>query len=193
MRRQETLASKSEQSDEELMLAVVQQRSDALAALYDRYGGLALGLATRIVSDRGQAEDVVQEAFLTVWRQAGTFQQGRGAVRTWLLSIVHHRCIDLIRKRRSSPSEPFDIVKHDLPTSDAWSDVYAHLTGTQIRAALEQLPIEQRQAIELAYFGGLTQQEIAQRLDAPLGTVKGRMRLAMQKLKGLLDDLRPVS
>ena len=174
------------------MIAVVQQRSQALATLYDRYGGLALGLATRIVSDRGQAEDVVQEAFLTVWRQAGTFQQGRGAVRPWLLSIVHHRCIDLIRKRSSAPSEPFDIVKHDVPTSDTWTDVYAHLTQTQIRVALEQLPAEQRQAIELAYFGGLTQQEIALRLDAPLGTVKGRMRLAMQKLKGLLDDLRPV-
>ncbi len=181
----------TERSDEDLIAAVVAQRADALAALYDRYGGLALGLATRIVGDRGLAEDVVQEAFLTLWRQAGTFQQGRGAVRTWLLSIVHHRSIDVIRKRKSAPSEPFDVVKHDVATGDTWTDVYASLTQAQIREALGNLPAEQRQVIELAYFGGLTQQEIASRLSAPLGTVKGRMRLAMQKLKALLDELRP--
>lgn len=181
----------AERSDEDLIAAVVEQRAEALAALYDRYGGLALGLATHIVGDRAQAEDVVQEAFLTLWRQAGTFQQGRGAVRTWLLSIVHHRSIDVVRKRKSAPSEPFDVVKHDVATADTWSDVYASLTQVQIREALGQLPVEQRQAIELAYFGGLTQQEIATRLNAPLGTVKGRMRLAMHKLQALLDDLRP--
>jgi RNA polymerase sigma-70 factor (ECF subfamily) len=180
-------------TDEELIAAVVRQRSEALATLYDRYGGIALGLATRIIGDRGQAEDVVQEAFLTLWRQAGAFQQGRGAVHTWLLSIVHHRSIDVIRKRTSAPSEPFDIIKHDVATGDAWTDLYAHLTQTQIRDALQQLPDEQRQTIELAYFGGLTQQEIAYRLGAPLGTVKGRMRLALQKLKASLDDLRPLS
>jgi RNA polymerase sigma-70 factor, ECF subfamily len=181
----------ADQSDEELIVAVVQQRSEALAALYDRYGGLALGLATRITGDRGQAEDVVQESFLALWRQAGAFQEGRGAVRTWLLSIVHHRSIDVIRKRKSSAVETFDIVRHDVPADDAWGDVYAQLTQVQIREALHCLPAEQRQAIELAYFSGLSQQEIAQRLDTPLGTVKGRTRLAMQKLKGLLDDLRP--
>ena len=186
-------ARTADPSDEDLIVAVVQQRAEALATLYDRYGGLALGLATRIVGDRGQAEDIVQESFLTLWHQAGTFQQGRGAVRTWLLSIVHHRCIDLIRKRTSAPSEPFDIIKHDVATGDAWTDVYAHLTQTQIRDALQQLPDEQRQTIELAYFGGLTHQDIANRLATPLGTVKGRMRLALQKLKASLDDLGPVS
>jgi RNA polymerase sigma-70 factor, ECF subfamily len=185
--------STAERSDEELIGAVVQQRPEALATLYDRYGGIALGLATRIVGDRSQAEDVVQDAFLTLWRQASTFQQGRAAVRTWLLSIVHHRAIDVLRKRRAAPNEPFDILRHDVATEDTWSEVYAQLTQTQIRDALLRLPDEQREAIELAYFGGLTQQEIAFRLNTPLGTVKGRMRLALQKLKRSLDDLRPVS
>lgn len=180
-----------EQTDEDLIRAIVQQRSEALGALYDRYGGLALALATRILNDRGQAEDVVQEAFLTVWRQASTFQEGRGALRAWLLSIVHHRAIDVVRRRNSAPSEPFDVLKHDVASGDMWSDVYAGLTQAEIRDALQQLPAEQHQAIELAYFGGLTQQEIAVRLNAPLGTVKGRMRLAMRKLQTLLNDFRP--
>lgn len=184
-------APTADPADEDLIAAVVQQRSDALGTLYDRYGGLALGLATRIIGDRGQAEDVVQEAFLTLWRQAGTFKEGRGAVRTWLLSIVHHRAIDVIRKRNSTPSEPFDVMHHDVATGDTWTDVAAHITQSQIRAALQQLPEEQRQTIELAYFSGLTQHEIAVRQQTPIGTVKGRTRLAMQKLKGLLNDLRP--
>jgi hypothetical protein len=110
---------------------------------------------------------------------------------TWLLSIVHHRSIDVIRRRKSTTVETFDIVRHDIPAGEAWGDVYAQLTQVQVREALYCLPEEQRQAIELSYFSGLSQQEIAQRLNTPLGTVKGRTRLAMQKLKGLLDDLRP--
>ena len=148
---------------------------------------------TRLLSDRSLAEDVVQEVFLTVWRQADSFREQRGAVRPWLLTVVHHRAIDALRKRRPGANESLDLARHDLPTPDAWADVYAHLSQQQIREALLQLPPDQREAIELAYFSGLTQQEIAQRLQTPLGTIKGRMRLALQKLKTSLDDLRPQS
>lgn len=181
----------SERTDEELLRAMALRQPEALGLLYDRHGGLALALATRILGDRALAEDVVQEAFLVAWRQAAAYQPARGAVRTWLLSIVHHRAIDVIRRRRGVALEPFDLLKHDVPTDDLWRDVYADLQQAQIRAALQQLPPDQRQAIELAYFGGLTQQEIAQKLAAPLGTIKGRLRLGMGKLKALLDDLRP--
>lgn len=184
-------APAAERSDEELLLAVAGRQGEALAVLYDRYGGLALALAARIVADRAQAEDVVQDAFLTLWRQAGTFRPQRGVVRAWLLSIVHHRAIDVVRRRVTAASEPFDPLKHDVPEGDVWGEVSAGLTREQVLTALRQLPAEQREAIELAYFAGLTQQEIARRLDTPLGTVKGRLRLAMQKLQMLLIDLRP--
>lgn len=178
-------------SDEELIRAIVARKQEALGTLYDRYGGVALGLATRILGDRAGAEDVVQDAFLLLWRQAKTFQPTRGSLRTWLLSIVHHRSIDVLRSRSSARSEPFDLTRHDVASADTWTDVYAGLSREQIRHALLQLPAEQRATIELAFFAGLTQQEISTRLAAPLGTVKGRTRLGLQKLRGLLDDLRP--
>jgi RNA polymerase sigma-70 factor (ECF subfamily) len=180
-------------SDEQLLSAVASRGADALGELYDRYGGIALALAVRILGDRLLAEDVVQEAFLRLWRQAGTFQAHRGAVRPWLLSIVRHRAIDALRQRGSAKQESFDIAKHDLPGDDAWTDVYADLTHDQVRAALLELPAEQREAIELAYFCGLSQQDIADRLSLPLGTVKSRTRLGMRKLKTLLDDLHPLA
>ncbi len=185
----ETTSAKG--SDEQLIRAIAAQQQEALGTLYDRYGGIALGLAARILGDRTGAEDVVQDAFLLLWRQARTYQPTRGSLRTWLLSIVHHRSIDVLRSRASARSEPLDIARHDVASGDTWTDVYAGLSREQIKRALLHIPTEQRATIELAFFSGLTQQEISTRLEVPLGTVKGRMRLGLQKLRGLLDDLRP--
>jgi RNA polymerase sigma-70 factor (ECF subfamily) len=180
-----------QESDEGLLQAIAAQKPEALGTLYERYGGVALGLSARMLGDRAMAEDVVQEAFLLVWRRATTYQGDRGSVRTWLLSIVHHRSIDLLRSRGAARTEPLDLTRHDQARGDVWTDAYAQLSQEQIKRALGQLPMEQREAIELSFFAGLTQQQIAAKLEAPLGTVKGRIRLGLRKLKGLLDDLQP--
>jgi RNA polymerase sigma-70 factor (ECF subfamily) len=179
--------------DDEDVLASVQGRDDgALAELYDRYGRLAFGLAYRILGERGVAEDVVQEAFLAVWRRAGSYRAERGSVRAWLMSIVHNAAID--RRRGRFKREQSDVALDDLAfmlESDAeetFATVAEGIVAEQVRRALAGLPDEQRQAIELAYFGGLTQQEIAARTGTPLGTVKSRLRLGLHKLRGLLQD-----
>jgi len=156
--------------------------------LYDRYEKMAYSLALRITAEASAAEDVVQEAFLGAWRNASRYVAGRGSVKTWLLSIVHHRAIDAIRRRRPagelSDEDDSQPIGGTMP--DVWPQVAANLDRTAVQAALGALPDVQRVAIELAYFGGLTQTEIATRTGAPLGTVKSRMRLGLLALRRTL-------
>ena len=161
---------------------------DALEVLYDRYRTMAYSIALRITADAGLAEDVVQEAFLGAWRNAGRYVEGRGSVKTWLLSIVHHRAVDAIRRRRPTTELPEreDVPPPGLTLPDVWGDVAADLDRDAVQVALATLSTVQREAIELAYFGGLTQQEIALRTATPLGTVKSRMRLGLLALRRAL-------
>ena len=179
-------------SDEAVLLAIQRRDDAALAELYDRYGRLAFGLAYRVVGERGGAEDVVQEAFLSVWRHAARYRPERGGARSWLLAIVHNAAIDRRRGRfkRELSDVELDSVAFALETDaeDTFVVVAAGIRAEQVREALTALPLEQRQAIELAYFGGLTHQEIAERTGTPLGTVKSRMRLGLLKLRTLLAD-----
>lgn len=161
----------------------------ALEELYDRYKTMAYSIAYRITSDATLAEDVVQDAFLGAWRNAARYVEGRGSVKTWLLSIVHHRAIDAIRRRR--PTTELPEIDAGLPDAltlpDVWGEVSAHLDAASVREALVALSDVQREALELAYFGGLTQQEIAERTGTPLGTVKSRMRLGLLAMRRSLE------
>src|SRR5262245_10975419 len=163
----------------------------ALDGLYEHYGAMAYSIAYRITGDGAAAEDVVQEAFLGVWRNAARYVDARGSVRTWLLSIVHHRAIDAIRRRRPTSDLPESdaALPEQLTMPDTWSDVALRLDREAVVAALGTISDVQREAIELAYFGGLTQTEIAERTGVPLGTVKGRIRLGLQ---GLREALLPL-
>jgi RNA polymerase sigma-70 factor (ECF subfamily) len=163
---------------------------DALEELYDRYRIVAYSIAVRITADPTLAEDVLQEAFLGVWRNAGRYQAGRGSVKTWLLAIVHHRAIDAVRRRRPTDELPDGtaVPPAAFTVPDIWGEVAAGLDAETVRAALATLPDAQREAIELAYYGGLSQQEIASRIGAPLGTVKGRMRLGLLAMRRFLVE-----
>jgi RNA polymerase sigma-70 factor (ECF subfamily) len=161
----------------------------ALEYLYDRYKTMAYSIAYRITNDATLAEDVVQDAFLGAWRNAARYVEGRGSVKTWLLSIVHHRAIDAIRRRRPTTELP-DIdagLPDALTLPDVWAEVSASLDSVTVREALVALSDVQREALELAYFGGLTQQEIAERTGTPLGTVKSRMRLGLLAMRRSLE------
>jgi len=161
----------------------------ALEYLYDRYKTMAYSIAYRITNDATLAEDVVQDAFLGAWRNAARYVEGRGSVKTWLLSIVHHRAIDAIRRRR--PTTELPEIDAGLPDAltlpDVWAEVSASLDSVTVREALVALSDVQREALELAYFGGLTQQEIADRTGTPLGTVKSRMRLGLLAMRRSLE------
>ena len=177
--------------DELLVTRLLQRDAAAFAALYDRHSRMAFGLAYRMLKDPSAAEDVVQEAFLSLWRQAASFQAGKSSFRTWLLSIVHHRAID--RLRRAQNREVSDAALEGAPerpdaTVNVEREVAASIEADQIRKALEVLPPDQRRAIELAYFGGHSHSEIAKLLGIPVGTVKGRLRIGLQKLRTILDQ-----
>jgi RNA polymerase sigma factor (sigma-70 family) len=178
--------------DEEDRAALARISGGELAALedlYDRYKTMAYSIAYRITNDATLAEDVVQDAFLGAWRNAARYVEGRGSVKTWLLSIVHHRAIDAIRRRR--PTTELPEIDAGLPEAltlpDVWAEVSASLDSVTVREALVALSDVQREALELAYFGGLTQQEIAERTGAPLGTVKSRMRLGLLAMRRSLE------
>lgn len=179
----------SDAADEMLLSAIAAGDQDALARLYDRYQGLMYGMATRITGDTSLAQDVVQDAFLGIWRNAGRYVSGRGSARTWILSITHHRAVDVLRRRRPTSEMPDSETAQPsaLVVPDVWPEVSQRLDAETVRAALDALPSVQRQAIELAYFRGLTQMEIAERTDAPLGTVKSRVRLGLLRLRRVLD------
>lgn len=162
---------------------------DALGILYDRYGAMAYSIAQRIANDPALAEDVVQEAFLGAWRNATRYRADRGSVKTWLMAIVHHRAIDAVRRRKLTSELP-EVELSPPPqfqVPDVWAAVSASLDADEIRRALTILTAVQREAIELAYFGGLTQVEVAIRIGAPLGTVKSRIRLGLLAMRGALS------
>jgi RNA polymerase sigma-70 factor (ECF subfamily) len=155
--------------------------ASALAELYDRHAGLAFGLALRILRERTEAEDVVQEAFVQVWRQAGRYDPGRGSPEAWLCAIVRTRAIDRLRRRLSRREQP------EIPEPTAATTTPAPEGVLAVRKALQILSADQRRALELAYYEGLTQSEIARRLDEPLGTIKTRIRTAMLRLREELE------
>ena len=186
-------ASPIDDADRAVLALVTAGQLDALEELYDRYRTMAYSIALRITGDASLAEDVVQDAFLGVWRNASRYIEGRGSVKTWLLSIVHHRAVDAVRRRRPTAELPEreDVPPPALQLPDLWDDVAAGLDRAAIARALATLSDVQREAIELAYWGGLTQQEIAERTATPLGTVKSRVRLGLLALRGALAGEGP--
>ena len=173
--------------DEELLAGLAAGRLEALDVLYERYKTMAYGIARRITGDDSLAEDVVQEAFLGAWRNADRYVAGRGSVKTWLLAIVHHRAIDAVRRRKPASELPEEAegmrTPEPLTLPDVWGEVAGRLDAGAVQAALTALPALQREALELAYFGGLSQTEIAERTGVPLGTVKSRVRLALVAMR----------
>jgi RNA polymerase sigma factor (sigma-70 family) len=175
-------------TDEELLDRVAGGDETALAELYDRFSRVTYGLAVRVLRDPALAEDAVQEAFLAVWRTAASFDARRGSASTWVLTLVHRRAVDLVRReerRRGDPLDDAPIAAGD--TTDETAEVREQRRAVQ--AALVQLPSDQREALELAYYGGLSQSEVAEKLGVPLGTVKSRMFTGLSKLRDLLADV----
>jgi RNA polymerase sigma-70 factor (ECF subfamily) len=184
-------------ADEDLMTLVDRKDPDAFEVFYDRHGGAAFSLAHRIVGDRSLAEDVTQEAFLSMWRSKARFDPARGSVRSWSLGIVRNRAIDALR--RASGNAPKLDLDDDLALETQRSpeltdaEAIRRDTARHVRGALGELPREQSQVIELAYFGGFSHSEIANMLGEPLGTVKGRMRLGLEKVRASLAEALSVS
>jgi RNA polymerase sigma-70 factor (ECF subfamily) len=185
--------------DTEIGRALAAADVDALALVYDRYGAIAYAIAFRILGDSRLAEDIVQETFLKLWTNASAFDPGKGSLRAWLVASVRNRAIDQLRGRGAHERREVDLESADrVPAAgagaDPWRDVAAAMERDAIRDALARLPIEQRQAVELAFYGGYSYREVAEISRVPLSTVKGRMRLALEKLhsylegKGLLDE-----
>jgi RNA polymerase sigma-70 factor (ECF subfamily) len=180
-------------SDEELISAICLGSERAMEIFYERYCRYAYALAYRILHESSAAEDIVQEVFLSVWRKANTYQRQQGSVYSWLQAIVHHRTIDRIRSvaHRDNQWAPLQAEGEQDPPSpqlDVWEQAWQKEQSQLIRLAMAQLPIEQRDVIELAYFHGYTHAEIAAQKQIPLGTVKGRMRLGLQKMKYFLQE-----
>ena len=178
-------------ADEELMQLVRRGGAEAFEVVYDRHADAAFSLAYRICGTRTAAEDVVQESFLSLWRSGARYDRTRGSVRTWILGIVHNRGIDALRRRavrdRGRISEE-GIEERMAAPERTELEVARRDEAREIRDALEQLPEEQSRVIELAYFGGLTHVQIASMLDTPVGTIKGRMRLGLSKMRMALGD-----
>jgi RNA polymerase sigma-70 factor, ECF subfamily len=177
--------------DDQLIELVAEKDADALEALYDRYGRAAYSLARRILTDGTLAQDVVQEVFLSLWRDARRFDAGRGKVATYLLSMTHHRAVDAVRReenlRRWRTSD--EALEFELdPKANVEDEVDSAERRAEVRAALAVLPPAQREVLLLAYFGGYTQREVAALVGVPLGTVKTRMAAGMRKLKEALQD-----
>jgi len=179
-------------ADEELMPLIGAKDPEAFAVFYDRHGGVAYSLAYRIVGEPGAAEDVTQEAFISVWRSGARYDRARGSVRSWMLSIVRNRAIDSLRAGAGkAPKLTFDdeAVLEQRPADELTEEeAMRHETASEIRGVLGQLPGDQSKVIELAYYGGFSQSEIAAMLGVPLGTVKGRMRLGLEKIRGEIAE-----
>jgi RNA polymerase sigma-70 factor (ECF subfamily) len=174
-------------SDEAVLALVARADEQALSELYRRFARLAYGLAFRILRDDALAQDAVQEAFLGVWRSAGRFTAERAKPSTWLLTLVHRRAVDLVRREERRRTEP---LQPDSEAADSEAPDEAELLNQRqtIREALRKLPPEQREAIELAYYGGYTQSELAERLGQPLGTIKSRMFTGLGRLREALEE-----
>jgi RNA polymerase sigma-70 factor (ECF subfamily) len=179
-------------ADEEVMHLVKEGDPRAFELLYDRHGGASFSLAYRMVGNRVTAEDISQEAFLSIWRSRARYQPERGSVRTWVLGIVHHRAIDALRRnlvhdRRRASAEGIEERHEARELTDV--EVHRREDARQVRAALESLPEDQSRVIQLGYFGGYSHSQIAEMLEMPIGTVKGRMRLGLDKLrKGIQEQ-----
>jgi RNA polymerase sigma-70 factor (ECF subfamily) len=178
-------------ADEELMALVRRSQPRAFEVVYERHGGAAFSLAYRICGTRSAAEDVAQEAFLAIWRSAARYDSARGSLRTWVLGIVHNRAIDWLRRsvvhdRRRAGDEGLAERLEAEERTDV--EVARREEASFVRSILEELPEDQKRVIRLAYFGGFTHTEIAHMLDAPLGTVKGRMRLGLAKMQTRLGS-----
>jgi RNA polymerase sigma-70 factor, ECF subfamily len=174
-------------SDEAVVALVARRQQTALAELYDRHGRVAYALAYRVLRDRALAEDAVQEAFLSAWRSAERFVPERGKASTWLLTLVHRRAVDLVRREDRRRADVLDEPDTATATS-ADEDALLNLERERVQRALSQLPDQQREAIELAYYGGFTQSELADRLGLPLGTIKSRMFTGLARLRELLQE-----
>jgi RNA polymerase sigma-70 factor (ECF subfamily) len=177
-------------ADEDLISLVEVNDAEAFAVLYDRHSRAAYSLAYRMMGERQAAEDLVQDAFLKVWRGAGSYRSERGSVRTWLLSIVHNRGIDQLRSlgSRRRTQQRVEASAPRFQPSEAFVQSWRNSQREQVREALKTLPPEQLKVLELAYFSGYTHVEIAELLGLPLGTVKGRMRLGLKKIKDYFDS-----
>ncbi len=178
-------------ADEELMQLVYRGQAEAFEVIYDRHADAAFSLAYRMCGQRALAEDVVQEGFLALWRSGARYDRARGSVRTWVLGIVHNRAIDALRRRtvRDRGRVSDEGIEERLVARERTDVEFARRDeAREVRDALGQLPDEQSRVIELAYFGGLTHVEIASMLDAPVGTIKGRMRLGLAKMRMTLGD-----
>lgn len=174
-------------SDEALIALAARGEEPALAALYDRYGRVAYGLALRVLRDSALAEDAVQDAFLAVWRSAHRYIPERSKPSTWIMTFVHRRAVDLVRReerRRADQLTEADATVGGSVDEEAW----LRLERERVQDALRQLPDQQREAIELAYYGGFTQSELAERLGQPLGTIKSRMFTGLTRLRELLTE-----
>jgi RNA polymerase sigma-70 factor (ECF subfamily) len=176
-------------SDEALVALVARGDDDALAELYDRVSRIAYGLALRVLRDERHAEDAVQEAFLQVWRNAASFRAERAKASTWILTLVHRRAVDLVRREARRQADPLgddaDLGQAPEQTEEA---AWLRFERERVQSALRQLPDVQREALELAYYGGFSQSELAERLGVPLGTIKSRMFSGLARLRELLDD-----
>ena len=176
-------------SDEALVALVARGDEDALGELYDRTGRIAYGLALRVLRDERHAEDAVQEAFLGVWRGAAGFRPERGRASTWILTLVHRRAVDAVRREQRRQAEPLaeEASRAEAPerTDEA---AWLRFERERVQAALTKLPDAQREALELSYYGGFSQSELAERLGVPLGTIKSRMFAGLTRLRELLDD-----
>ncbi|HEX6110259.1 MAG TPA: sigma-70 family RNA polymerase sigma factor [Ktedonobacteraceae bacterium] len=186
--------SQNEPSDEALLNAIAGGAVWAMESLYQRYSRILYSLAYRMVADHQVAEDLLQDAFLAVWRRATSYSPQTGAARSWLISILHHRTIDYLRKvRRRSTIQEASLEEIELDESiaypDTWDEAWQSVKSSHVRAALMKIPTEQRLVIELAYFQGWTHTEIAEGTQIPLGTVKARMRLGLLHLKQILIEM----
>ncbi|HEU4972015.1 MAG TPA: sigma-70 family RNA polymerase sigma factor [Gaiellaceae bacterium] len=176
-------------SDEALVALVARGDEDALAELYDRVGRVAYGLALRVLRDDRHAEDAVQEAFLQVWRSAATFRAERAKASTWILTLVHRRAVDLVRREERRQADPLtDDSAAGVAPEETEEAAWLRFERERVQSALRQLPDVQREALELAYYGGFSQSELAERLGVPLGTIKSRMFAGLARLRELLDD-----
>jgi RNA polymerase sigma-70 factor (ECF subfamily) len=177
-------------SDEALVALVARGDEPALAELYDRVDRIAYGLAYRVLRDERLAEDAVQEGFLAVWRTASSYRAERAKARTWILTLVHRRAVDLVRREERRRAEPLEeeVGAQAGVSASAEEAAWLDFERDRVQDALRRLPDAQREAIELAYYGGYSQSELAERLGQPLGTIKSRMFAGLARLRELLDD-----
>jgi RNA polymerase sigma-70 factor (ECF subfamily) len=176
-------------ADASCMRRMARGESHALSALYQRHGGIALALAERMLGTRDAAEDAVQDAFVSLWRNAATYRPDGAAPRSWLLAIVRNRCIDELRRRAGSAARvPLDDAQPLAIERDPWPEIWKRHCGDALRGAMADLSAEQREVIELGFFSGHSHAQIAERLGAPLGTVKKRMRTGLKRLRLALDS-----